>query len=96
MEMLAELTFSGLSCFQFARGQCYIIGSCNVGTCDLPDTYALSPLASSMHTRQITHVYFTTNTYCTMVMVINTLVHSLVTLYMMENYLATYILQTHT
>ena len=64
VEVLADLTFSGLSCFQVARARAYyILGSCNVGTHDLPDSYALSPLALSIHTRKITHVYFTTYTY---------------------------------
>ena len=28
--------------------------SCNIGTCDLPDMYALSPRALGIHIRQIT------------------------------------------
>ena len=50
---------SSLSCFQLAGGQCYIAISCVIGTCDLPDMYALSPQtccpqALGIHIRQIT------------------------------------------
>ena len=43
--------------------------SCNIGTHDLPDMYALSPRACGpralgIHIRQITHAYVTTITYC--------------------------------
>ena len=34
-----------------------------MGTCDLPDMYALSPQAFGIHIRQITHVHVTTITY---------------------------------
>ena len=37
--------------------------SCNIGTCDLPDMYALSPRALGIHIRQITRAYVTTITY---------------------------------
>ena len=39
--------------------------SCNIGTRDLPDMYALiiSPRALGIHIRQITHAYVTTITY---------------------------------
>ena len=37
--------------------------SCNMGTCDLSDMYALSPLALGMHIRQITLVHVTTLKY---------------------------------
>ena len=42
--------------------------SCNIGTRDLPDMYALStrdcgPWALGMHIRQITHAHVTTITY---------------------------------
>ena len=42
--------------------------SCNIGTSDLHDMYALSPRACGpralgMHIRQITHAYVTTITY---------------------------------
>ena len=39
--------------------------SCNIGTCDLPDMYALRPaaLALGIHIRQITRAYVTTITY---------------------------------
>ena len=36
--------------------------SCNIGTCDLPDMYALGP-ALGIHIRQITRAYVTTITY---------------------------------
>ena len=34
--------------------------SCNIGTRDLPDMYALSPQALGIHIRQITRAYVTT------------------------------------
>ena len=42
--------------------------SCNMGTCDLPDMYALSPRicgprALGIHIRQITRAYVTTIPY---------------------------------
>ena len=37
--------------------------SCNIGTNDLPDMYALSPRALGMHIRQIIRAYVTTITY---------------------------------
>ena len=36
--------------------------SCNIGTRDLPDMYALSPRALGIHIRQITRAYVTTIT----------------------------------
>ena len=38
--------------------------SCNIGTRDLPDMYALSPQALGIHIRQITRAYVTTVAYC--------------------------------
>ena len=38
--------------------------TCNMGACDLPDMYALSPRASGIHIRQIPRAHVTTVT-CT-------------------------------
>ena len=49
----------------------YVYNSCNISTNDLPDMYAQSlraagPRAESIHIRQITPAYVTTNMYVTL------------------------------
>ena len=41
-----------------------IHNTCNMGACDLPDMYALSPRALGIHIRQIPRAHVTTITCC--------------------------------